>query len=832
MKPIHPLHKLNILFAHHLFIAGFFLISQSTFGQQRLKLQYDKPASNWNEALPLGNGRLGLMAFGNPEKEHLQLNEETVWAGEPGNNVPSNTSAKINEIRNLLFQGKNEEAQALSNLTFPRQAPTGLNYGMPYQTVGDVWLSFPGHENYTDYNRDLDIGNAVSTVKYKVGGVTFTRKVFASFADDVIMMKITADSAKSISFSIGLSTIHKDHQIIQQGNYLQLSGLSGSVDNKKGKVKFVGLIEPLLKGGTLKKEGTSLTVTKADEVTLYISIGTNFKNYKDLTADPFAKAKSILSRAIKVDYQMAVVAHTKKYKSFFDRVGLNLGDSPQSKKTTDVRVLEFGSSDDPQLVALYFQFGRYLLISCSQPGGQPANLQGIWNDKNSPPWDSKYTVNINTEMNYWPAETTNLSEMHQPLFAMLKDLAETGKQSASEMYHARGWNMHHNTDLWRITGIVDGGFYGMWPMGGAWLTQHIWQHYLFTGDAKFLKENYPVLKGAAMFYLDVLKEEPQTKWLVMAPSMSPENTYEKSVGVAAGTTMDNQLIFDTFHNIINAAQTLKIDRAFTDSIAVALGKMPPMQVGKHNQLQEWLQDLDRPDDKHRHISHLYGLYPSGQISPFRNPELLEAAKNSLIYRGDKSTGWSMGWKVNWWARMLDGNKAYKLISDQLSAPPMETKGQSGGTYPNLLDAHPPFQIDGNFGCTAGIAEMLLQSYDGNIFVLPALPDAFKNGEVKGLKARGGFELDIEWQNGKLKKLTVKSEIGGNCRLRIADGVRLTGNAVLENAVGENNNKFYQVNLIKQPKISSQANLKGIAIPKTTLYDLKTAAGKTYLFNAL
>jgi len=805
--------------------------SLNAFAQQQLKLQYDKPAQNWNEALPLGNGRLGLMTFGIPEKEHLQLNEETVWAGEPGNNVPQNKANQINEIRNLLFQGKNQEAQNLSNQTFPRQAPANLNYGMPYQTVGDLWLNFPGHQNYTAYHRDLDISNAISTVSYQVNNITFERKVFASLTDDVIIMKITADKPKSISFTLGMSSTQKDHQVKQDQGYLQLSGNGGSVDNKQGKVKFEALVAPIVKGGSVVRTDSSLMIDKADEVVVYISIGTNFKNYKDLSAEPLIKAKSILKSAMAKEYEQAFAAHQKKYKSFFDRVTLSLGDSEQSKKTTDVRIKEFANHSDPQLVALYFQFGRYLLISSSQPGGQPANLQGIWNDKNSPPWDSKYTVNINTEMNYWPAEITNLSEMHEPLFSMLKDLATTGRQSATEMYKARGWNMHHNTDIWRITGIVDGGFYGMWPMGGAWLTQHLWQHYLFTGDAKFLKDNYPILKGAAMFYLDVLREEPKNKWLVMAPSMSPENTYEKNVGVAAGTTMDNQLIFDTFNNLINAAKVLKTDRAFSDSIATVLAKMPPMQIGKHNQLQEWLQDLDKPDDKHRHISHLYGLYPSGQISPFRNPQLLEAAKNSLIYRGDKSTGWSMGWKVNWWARMLDGNKAYKLISDQLTPAPMETKGQSGGTYPNLLDAHPPFQIDGNFGCTAGIAEMLLQSYDGNIYILPALPDALGAGKITGLKARGGFELDIEWRDGKLSKLTVWSTIGGNCRLRLSDKVSLTGNARLIKSKGENTNNFYQVNTIKSPKLAKEAKLKGLEIPQTNLFDFHTIAGQKYIFTA-
>lgn len=813
-----------------LFFLGIGLCATKTFSQQQLKLQYSKPASNWNEALPLGNGRLGLMTFGNPEKERLQLNEETVWAGEPGNNVPKNVGAKIDELRTLLFSGKNREAQDLSNLTFPRQAPVDLDYGMPYQTVGDVWLNFPGHGNYSEYKRELDIQNAVSTVSYKLNGITFKRTVFVSFSDDVIIMKLTADQKKSISVNIGVSSTHRKQEVKVKDKQLLLSGVSGSVDHKTGKVKFVEQIKPVLSGGTLKIIGKELSIVNADELTLYISIGTNFKSYKDLTGNAEDKADLILAKAVKVNYQQAKASHIKKYRHYFDRVSLDLGTSPQSEKSTDIRVQEFAAKHDPGLVALYFQFGRYLLISCSQPGGQPANLQGIWNDKNSPPWDSKYTVNINTEMNYWPAELTNLTEMHQPLFAMLKDLAETGKESAMGMYKARGWNMHHNTDLWRITGVVDGGFYGIWPMGGAWLTQHLWQHFLFTGDQNFLKVYYPVLKGAALFYLDVVKEEPSHHWLVMAPSMSPENTYEKGVGIAAGTTMDNQLIFDVFSNIINAAKVLKIDQSFADSVTVVLAKMPPMQIGQYGQLQEWLKDLDRTNDKHRHISHLYGLYPSGQISPFRNPELLEAAKNSLIYRGDKSTGWSMGWKVNWWARLLDGNQAYKLISDQLSPAPMETKGQSGGTYPNLLDAHPPFQIDGNFGCTAGIAEMLLQSYDGNIFILPALPDVLKAGKVTGLKARGGFEIDMEWKAGKLKTLSVKSGLGGNCRLRLAEQVSLVGKLKLNHAHGENSNEFYQVNRIKTPLISDQARLKGLQPPKTRLFDFDTKAGNTYTFH--
>jgi alpha-L-fucosidase 2 len=811
------------------FLLLFIAIIFQTVAQQNLKLQYNQPASNWNEALPIGNGRLGAMVFGSPGKEQLQLNEETIWAGEPGNNVPKGVFDNIQEIRRLLFAGKNKEAQDLSNETFPRQAPGNLNYGMPYQTVGSLWLNFPGHENYTNYKRDLDIEKAVSTTSYRVNNVMYKREVFASFTDDVIIIKLSADKKKSISFTLNATSPQIAKNFRAENDRLIFEGTTGSVDNKIGKVKFVGIAQCTLKGGELITAQDQLSVTNADEVIIRISIATNFKNYKDLTVNPSKKASDILVKSVETKYNEALKQHISVYQKYFNRVTLNLGTSSQAQKTTDIRIKEFANAYDPDLIALYFQFGRYLLISSSQPGNQPANLQGIWNDKLSPPWDSKYTVNINTEMNYWPAEITNLSEMHQPLFGMLKDLAETGKESASEMYHARGWNMHHNTDLWRITGVVDGGFYGIWPMGGAWLTQHLWQHYLYTGDKDFLKEYYPVLKGAALFYLDVLQEEPTHKWLVVSPSMSPENTYEPSVGISAGTTMDNQLVFDVFNNIIVAANTLNIDKNFADSVSNALKRLPPMQVGQYNQLQEWLTDKDKKDDHHRHISHLYGLFPSGQISPYRTPELIEAAENTLVSRGDKSTGWSMGWKVNWWARLLEGNRAYKLIKDQLSPAPMETKGQNGGTYPNLLDAHPPFQIDGNFGCTSGIAEMLLQSYDGNIFILPALPDDLPNGSVTGLKARGGFEVDITWQKGKVKQLGIKSELGGNCRLRLADGTELLGDTKLNPAIGENDNPFYHINKIKAPIVSEKAVLQGEKLSPTKLYDFETVAGGIYKF---
>lgn len=796
-----------------------------------LTLWYTKPANNWNEALPIGNGRLAAMIFGKSGQEQLQLNEETVWAGEPGNNVVPGVYEGIQQIRKLLFEGRYKEAQDLSNKTFPRQPTATNNYGMPYQTVGNLLITFPGHEEATNYYRDLDIQQAVAKVSYQVKGVTFTRELFASLPDQVIVVRLTASQPGNLTFRLSANSPQKVHAVKAETNKLILSGVSGNNDNKVGKVKFQAHIVPRTEGGTMTSTDSTLQITGANAATLYISMGTNFKKYNDLTGNETTKATSYLAEALKKPYPTAKSAHIAHYRRYFDRVSLNLGQTDAIKKPTDVRLAECAISGDPALASLYFQFGRYLLISSSQPNTQPANLQGKWNDKLSPPWDSKYTVNINTEMNYWPAEVTNLPELHQPLFAMLRELAQTGKESASTMYHARGWNTHHNTDLWRITGNVDGGFYGMWPMGGAWLTQHIWQHYLFTGDKTFLKEMYPVLKGAALFYVDVLQEEPTNKWLVVAPSMSPENTYESGVGISAGTTMDNQLVFDVFSNLIRSATILGTDRSFADSVQTMLKRLPPMQIGQHNQLQEWLQDWDKPTDKHRHVSHLYGLYPSNQVSPYTNPELFEAAKNSLIYRGDKSTGWSMGWKVNLWARLLDGNRAYKLIADQLTPAGTEASGQNGGTYPNLFDAHPPFQIDGNFGCTSGIAEMLVQSHDGTLHILPALPDQWPDGEVKGLQGRGGFEVDLTWKSGQVTQLIIHAKLSGNCRLRVHTPLIKTDPGKLTLAKGDNSNPFYEKSAIQNPLLSSNASLKPPSLRKSYVYDIPTKAGRSYTYRS-
>ncbi|MDR2385945.1 MAG: glycoside hydrolase N-terminal domain-containing protein, partial [Tannerella sp.] len=662
------------------------LLSCRTTEEGNWKLWYDAPAKAWVEALPLGNGRLGVMVFGNPLWERLQLNEETVWAGQPNSNGNPDALAALPDIRRLLFEGKYREAQDLAT----EKVVTKTNHGMAYQPVGDLNLLFAGHENVEDYYRELDISTAIATTRYTVDGVQYAREVFTSFPDQVVVVRLTASRKGKINFTATYSSPQATETVVQNGD-LVLKGISGTQEGLEGKVEFIARARIVPEQGSLTASTAGISVAKADAVTIFISMATNFVNYHDLSADAVRRADEYMQRVERKDYSRIKADHIAYYQQYFNRVKIDLGTTDSIRKPLDTRILEFARANDPHLAALYFQFGRYLLISSSQPGGQPANLQGIWNDMMSPPWDSKYTTNINAEMNCWPSEVTNLSELHQPFINMVKELAVTGAETARLMYGARGWVLHHNTDIWRTTGPVDQAGSGMWPSGGAWVCEHLWERYLYSGDKEYLAQVYPAMKGAALFFLDYMVEEPSHQWLVVAPSNSPENSFkytykgkENRATNAYGITMDNQLVFELFNNLISASETLNIDHPFADTLRRTLKCLPPMHIGQHGQLQEWLFDWDDPNDKHRHVSHLYGVYPGNQISPDRTPELFDAARTSLNYRGDPATGWSMGWKVCLWARFMDGNRAYKLITEQLRLTDnAKTEHKGGGTYANM-----------------------------------------------------------------------------------------------------------------------------------------------------
>jgi|GEM_PF-388452 len=806
------------------------LLCNPIFSQhQDLKLWYDQPAKLWVEALPLGNGRLGAMVFGDPVSEQIQLNEETIWGGSPYNNTNPLAKDALGKIRQLIFEEKYAEAQELCGKTI---CSTTAN-GMPYQTVGSLFLDFKDRENHRDYYRELDIQRALSTTSYSVDEVKYKQEVFTSFTDQLVIIRLTASQKGKISFDARYSTPYPDADKSIYKKMLRLDAKASSHEGIEGKVRFTSLTDIVNDGGKqIVLSDSIISVRNANSVTIYISVGTNFINYRDVTGNSLKQAEHFMKNAGKKSYDKFLADHIGYYRPFFDRVSLDLGRNEQADKPTDRRVEEFASRFDPQLASLYFQFGRYLLICSSQPGGQPANLQGIWNYRLHAPWDGKYTTDINVEMNYWPAEVTNLPEMHEPFLQLVKDVALTGQETA-KMYGCRGWTLHHNTDIWRMTGAVDGPRYGVWPTCNAWFCQHLWDRYLFSGDQQYLSEVYPLMKGACEFFLDFLVQEPKNGWMIVAPSYSPENIpdFNKKINAAVygGCTMDNQMVFDLMWNTIQAAELLGTDSNFVRELKEMTDRLAPMQVGQYGQLQEWMEDWDIPTDRHRHISHLWGLYPGYQISLYNSPLLFDAAKNTLIQRGDASTGWSMGWKVCLWARLLDGNHAYKLITDQLK-PTTEESGQNGGTYPNLFDAHPPFQIDGNFGCAAGIAEMLVQSHNGAIHLLPALPDVWSSGSVKGLRCRGGFEIvEMTWKNNRIEKVIIRSELGGKLRLR-TDAVLLHNNKPLEKAKASGSNPFFSVQQIRKPLISPLAQLNTDPQIDIPVVETDTKAGETYTFS--